>query len=55
MGPLLALRDPDEGEQFVTEFARRVSQACPSQLIGGELVGLLRVRRVPVVECRGLP
>jgi hypothetical protein len=42
------------GEQFVAELAQRVSQACPSRLIGGELVELLRVRRVLVVGRRGL-
>jgi hypothetical protein len=51
---LLALLDPDEGERFVAEFAQRVSQACPPWLIGGELVELLRVRRVFVVGRRGL-
>jgi len=42
----LAPLTPEEAEQFTAEFSRRVSEACPARMIGGESVELLQVSRV---------
>ena len=44
--PALAPLAPQEAEQFATEFSRRVTQAFPPRMIGGESVEILQVSRV---------
>lgn len=47
--PALAPLRPEEAERFLAEFSRRVSFACPPQVIGGESVEVLHQSRVFVV------
>lgn len=44
--PALAPLTPEEAERFLAEFSRRVSLACPPQVIGGETVEVLHQSRV---------
>jgi trans-aconitate 2-methyltransferase len=47
--PALAPLTTEEAERFVAEFSRRVSLACPPQVIGGESVEVLHQSRVFVI------
>jgi trans-aconitate 2-methyltransferase len=47
--PALAPLTPQEAERFLAEFSRRVSLACPPQVIGGESVEVLNQFRVFVI------
>jgi trans-aconitate methyltransferase len=47
--PALAPLTPEEAQRFLAEFSRRVSLACPPQVIGGESVEMLDQFRVFVV------
>jgi trans-aconitate 2-methyltransferase len=44
--PALAPLAAEEAERFTAEFSRRVSEAYPPRVIGGESVELLQVSRV---------
>jgi len=44
--PALAPLAPEEAQQFAAEFSRRVSEANPPQMIGGESTEILQVSRV---------
>ena len=44
--PALGRLSPEEAERFLAEFSRRLSLACPPQVIGGESVEVLHQYRV---------
>jgi trans-aconitate methyltransferase len=44
--PALAPLSPDEAQEFLAEYSRRLSLAHPPRVIGGEGVELLHLSRV---------